>query len=184
MKTEPQNIESIDSHISRRVRTVKAEDIVSEITEQLGDLCITTIYRDKVRSQRTRQYELRAPVKKSSIDVLHTLLGIELKVGNRRLLCPDLATARYLSVFARLGCEVIAVPYDITQISFIADELEAGWHRMMLLIDHLTEGRSERLRAMVRRRLIADTRATIASTGAGSRFPEFNQSTRQRSKRL
>ena len=54
------------------------------------------------------------------------MLGIELKVANRRLLCPDLATARYLSVFARLGCDVIAVPYDITQISRIADELESG----------------------------------------------------------
>jgi len=107
-------------------------------------------------------------------------LGIELKVGNRRLLCPDLATARYLSVFARLGCSVIAVPYDITKISWIADELESSWHRMMLLIDHLTEGRSERLRALVTRRLISEARAEIESLGPGSRFPEFNQPTRQR----
>src|SRR5580765_5291922 len=156
MKPEPKNIESIGDHLSRRVRPVKAKHISSEVAKQLGDLRISSIYRDKVRSQRTRQYELRAPVKKSSVDVLHTLLGIELKIGNRRLLCPDLATARYLSVFARLGCEVIAVPYDITQISVIADELEASWHRMVLLIDHLTEGRSERLRAVVRKRLIAE----------------------------
>jgi len=183
MKSERQNIESIDGHLSRRVRPVKAEDIAAEVTQQLGDLSITAIYRDKIRSQRTRQYELRGPEKKSSVEVLHTLLGIELKVGNRRLLCPDLATARYLSVFARLGCDVIAVPYDITQISWIADELESGWHRMMLLIDHLTDGRSERLRAMVRRRLIGQARATIESLGAGSRFPEFNQPTRQRPRR-
>jgi hypothetical protein len=78
---------------------------------------------------------------------------------------------------------VIAVPYDITQISRIADELESGWHRMMLLVDHLTDGRTERLRAAVRRRLISDTRAAVASLGAGSRFPEFDQTTRQRPKR-
>lgn len=165
------------------MKPVRAEDIAAEVAQQLGDLCITTIYRDKIRSQRTRQYELRAPTRKSSVDVLHTLLGIELKIGNRRLLCPDLATARYLSVFARLGCEVIAVPYDITQISVIADELEASWHRMILLINHLTDGRSERLRGLVRRRLIADNRSTIASLGAGSKFPEFNSPTRQRPKR-
>jgi len=175
MKTEPQTIESIDAHLSRRIRPVKAEDIAAEVAQQLGDLSITVIYRDKIRSQRTRQYELRAPAKKSSVEVLHTLLGIELKVGNRRLLCPDLATARYLSVFARLGCDLIAVPYDITQISRIADELESSWHRMMLLVDHLTEGRSERLRAVVRKRLIGEVRAAIDSLGAGSRFPEFNQ---------
>jgi hypothetical protein len=183
MKPEPKNIQSIDEHPSRRVRPVNSDDIASEVAQQLGDQSITAIYRDKIRAQRTRQYELRAPGKKSSVDVLHTLLGIELKIGNRRLLCPDLATARYLSVFARLGCEVIAIPYDITQISVIADELEASWHRMILLIDHFTEGRSERLRATVRRRLIAETRASIASVGAGSRFPEFNSPTRQRPKR-
>ena len=180
MKHGPQNVESIDPHLSRRIRPVRAEDLAAEVAQQLGDLSIPAIYRDKIRPQRTRQYELRAPAKKSSVEVLHTLLGIELKVGNRRLLCPDLATARYLSVFARLGCDLIAVPYDITQISCIADELESSWHRMMLLVDHLTDGRSERLRAMVRRRLIGEARTAIGSLGAGSRFPEFNQPTRQR----
>ena len=180
MKANPGNIESIEAHLSRRVRPVKAEDIADEVAQQLGDLSISAIYRDRIRSQRTRQYELRAPAQKSSVDVLHTLLGIELKIANRRLLCPDLATARYLSVFARLGCDVIAVPYDITQISRIADELESSWHRMMLLIDHLAEGRSARLRNMVRRRLIDETRAAVDSLGAGSKFPEFNQAARRR----
>jgi len=179
LKTLPKNVETIDRHPSKSVRAVSAEDIAAEITQQLGDLSIAAIYQDKIRPQRTRQYELRAPAK-SSVAILHTLLGIELKVGNRRLLCPDLATARYLSVFARLGCDLIAVPYDITQISRIADELESSWHRMMLLVDHLTDGRSERLRAAVRRRMIGETRDAIKSLGAGSRFPEFNQPTRQR----
>ena len=179
MKTGRQNIESIDGHPSRRVRPVKAEDIAAEVTQQLGGLSIPAIYRDKIRSQRTRQYELRAPAKNAPVEVLHTLLGIELKVGNRRLLCPDLATARYLSVFAKLGCDLIAVPYDITRISWIADELESSWHRMMLLIDHWTDGRSDRLRAIVRRRLIVEARAAIVSLGPGSRFPEFNQPKRQ-----
>ncbi len=179
MKTEQDNIESIDGRLSNRVRPVRAEDIAAEIAQQLGESSITAIYRDKIRSQRTRQYELRAPGKKVPVEILHTLLGIELKVGNRRLLCPDLATARYLSVFARLGCSLIAVPYDITQLSVIADELESSWHRMMLLIDHLGDGRSERLRAMVRQRLISEARTAIDSLGAGSRFPEFNQARRQ-----
>ena len=180
MTTKPANIESIHGHLSRRVRPVKAEDIAGEVTRQLGDSSLADIYRDKIRTQRTRQYEIGTPAKNSPVQVLHTLLGIELKVGNRRLLCPDLATARYLSVFARLGCDVIAIPYDITQISWIADELESSWHRMMLLIDHLTDGRSERLLAMVRRRLIAEARTAIESLGAGSKFPEFNQATRRR----
>jgi hypothetical protein len=180
MKAAAENVESIEHVTSTRVHPVKAEHIAEEVTQQLGLSWLPTIYRDKIRSQRTRQYELKAASKKSEIEVLHTLLGIELKVGNRRLLCPDLATARYLSVFARLGCTLIAVPYDITQISRIADELESSWHRMMLLIDHLTDGRSQRLRALVTRRLIIQARAEIELSGAGSRFPEFNQAARRR----
>jgi hypothetical protein len=183
MKTEPENVEAIDGRMSRRVRPIKAEDIAAEVTRQLGASSIPAIYRDKIRPQRTRQYELRPSPKKQTVEVLHTLLGIELKVGNRRLLCPDLATARYLSVFAKLGCNLIAVPYDITQISWIADELESSWHRMMLLIDHLADGRSDRLRALVRRRLMGEARAEIDSLGAGSRFPEFNQAKRQSGRR-
>jgi hypothetical protein len=183
MKTEPETVESIEGHMSRRIRPIKAEDIATEVTRQLGASSIPAIYRDKIRPHRTRQYELRAASKKHTVEVLHTLLGIELKVGNRRLLCPDLATARYLSVFAKLGCNLIAVPYDITQISWIADELESSWHRMMLLIDHLADGRSDRLRALVRRRLIDEARAEIESLGAGSRFPEFNQAKRQSGRR-
>ena len=183
MKNASSNVESIDAHLSARIRAVKAEDIAAEVMQQLGDFTLTDIYRNKIRPHRTRQYQLHAPSKKASVEVLHTLLGIELKVGNRRLLCPDLATARYLAVFARVGCDAIAIPYDITQISCIADELESSWHRMMLLVEHLTEGRSPRLRAIVRRKLIEDTRVAIDSAGAGSKFPEFNQPARKRPKR-
>src|SRR5215470_1809546 len=174
------NVESITDRPTKSARAVRAEDISAVITRQLGDHRPDSIYRDRILTQRTRQYELRAPAKKTTVEVLHTLLGIELKVGNRRLLCPDLATARYLSVFARLGCDIVAVPYDITQISRIADELESSWHRMILLVDHFTADRSARLRASVRRRLLDETRAKIAQAGAGSKFPKFNQKTRQR----
>jgi hypothetical protein len=183
MKSVSRNIESVDDHRSRRVRAVRAEDIALEVNHQLGDFALAALYRDKIRPLRTRQYELHAPSRKASIEVLHTLLGIELKVGNRRLLCPDLATARYLAAFARLGCDAIAIPYDITQISWIADELESSWHRMMLLIEHLTEGRSSRLRAMVRKRLIDEARSQINSLGSGERFPQFNQPARRRPRR-
>lgn len=180
MGSDREQVESIAERLSRSARTVRAEDVVAEIQRQLGDLAIDVIYRTKILSQRTRQYELQATARNARVEVLHTLLGIELKIGNRRLLCPDLATARYLSIFARLGCEVIAVPYDITQISRIADELESSWHRTMLLIDHFTVDRSTRLRTVIRRRLIEDTLAKIVKLGAGTKFPQFNQKTRQR----
>ena len=176
--TAKNQVESLAGRLSDSARTVRAEDIVIEIRRMMGEHSIEAVYEHRILPQRTRRYDLSG--RGSKVEILHTLLGIELKVGETRLLCPDLATARYLSVFARLGCETLAVPYDITQVSRLADELESSWHRMMLLVDHLTSGRSERLRSVVKRRLVVETRERIAQLGAGARYPQFDQSTRQR----
>ena len=161
-------------------RTVRADDLAGEIRRLMGDQLLAAIYRDRVRTLRTRSYELQAPAKGVPVEVLHTLLGVELKIGKRRLLCPDLATARYLAVFARLGVESVAIPYDITQISRLADDLESSWFRMIMLVDHLTAERSARLRSRVRAHLIEDQRGEVARLGAGPAIPQFNQNTRQR----
>jgi len=105
--------------------------------------------------------------------IQHTLLGVELKVGRKRLLCPDLATARYLSVFARIGCKDVAVPYDITKISHLADELESSWYRMLLLIEQEARAESGKLKSRVRGLLLAKVRAEIEEAGPGTRVPEF-----------
>jgi hypothetical protein len=165
-------------------RAVRAETVAAEVRRQLGDQLISTIYRDRIRVIRTRSYQLSAPAKKVAVEVMHTLLGIELKIGKRRLLCPDLATARYLSVFARLGAPEVAVPYDITQISRLADDLESAWYRMLMLVEHLTVGQSDRFRNKVRANLIADERNKVVEAGAGPAIPQFNQNTKQRKAKL
>ena len=101
------------------------------------------------------------------------VLGVELKVGRKRLLCPDLATARYLSVFARLGAKDVAVPYDITKISQLADELESTWYRMLWLVDQEAKAKSTSFKNRVRGSLVAEIRAELAAAGAGTKIPEF-----------
>lgn len=165
-------------------QAVKADDLMAEVKDKMGEQLISMIYRDRVRSIRTRSYQLSAPAKKVEVEVMHTLLGIELKIGKRRLACPDLATARYLSVFARLGVSAIAVPYDITKISRLADDLESSWFRMQMLVEHLAAGRSERFRNKVINSLIADQRTVVTELGAGPAIPEFNQNTRQRKQKI
>ncbi|HEV2903424.1 MAG TPA: hypothetical protein VGW32_00150 [Pyrinomonadaceae bacterium] len=91
-----------------------ASDLASAIQDTIGDTWLPRIYRDRILKMRTRAYEFPALPKNAPPQIHHTLLGIELKVGRRRMLCPDLATARYLSVFARIGCLAVAIPYDIT----------------------------------------------------------------------
>jgi len=149
----------------------------------MGESWLPTIYRDRILKLRTRSYVFalvaKQRAKQSSPEIQHTLLGIELKVGHKRVLCPDLATARYLAIFARTGCAAIAIPYDITRISHLADELESSWHRMLLLADSVAQDRSEAFATRVRSLLIGKVRDAISEAGAGTRIPEFNQSTRQ-----
>lgn len=173
-------ITDISEKLRSAPRPVKADDLVAEIQRMMGEQLISAIYRDRIRTMRTRSYKLNGSARKAEVEVMHTLLGVELKIGKRRLLCPDLATARYLAVFARLGVGETAVPYDITQISRLADDLESSWYRMLMLVEHLTAGRSERLRNRVSAHLIAGQREKVMAQGAGPAIPEFNQNTKQR----
>jgi hypothetical protein len=117
------------------------------------------------------------------VEILHTLLGVELRIGSRRISCPDRATARYLSVFARLGVGEVAIPYDITVISRLADDLESGWYQIEALIEHLTRNRSPQFRSRVRTQIVSEQRNEITEAGAGPAIPEFIQNTRQRPRR-
>ena len=159
-----------------------AENYVQRIQEQLGETWLPRIYRERILKLRTRSYEFEKAKPSASVVIQHTLLGVELKVGRRRLLCPDLATARYLSVFARLGCKAVAVPYDITKISHLADELESSWYRMLLLVEQEARTESARFRGRLRGLLLAKIRTEIEAAGPGTRVPEFRQSTKQRLK--
>lgn len=146
-----------------------------------GPDSLPAIYADKVRGQRTRSCTLEIPERENDAEILHTLLGIELKVGRHRFACPDLATARYMRVFARLGIREFAIPYDITQISTVADELETAWQRTLLKFETGFKATSDRQRSLGRSRVIKSIRSELTTIGPGSKMPEFKQSTKQRS---
>lgn len=136
-------------------------DIAEQIKQQLGDKWLPHIYAQRVLRLRTRPYTFAKPQPTARITIQHTLLGIELKIGRQRLLCPDLATARYLSVFARAGCQDVAIPYDITKISHLADELESSWFRMLLLVDQYAQKHTDQLAARLKRLLFGNIRDEV-----------------------
>jgi hypothetical protein len=158
----------------------RTSEVLEQIQKALNHSWLPQVYIDRVLKSRTRAYQFPVLPKNASVEIHHTLLGVELKAGRSRMLCPDLATARYLSVFARIGCDRVAIPYDITRISLVADELESSWHRMLLVCDEISSGRSNAFRARIRRQIIAKVREDIERAGAGPRVPEFKQSTKQR----
>jgi hypothetical protein len=156
------------------------QECASEIKEQLKDAWIGKIYVEQIRSLRTRSFHLGVSEKENSVEVMHTLLGVEIKTGRKRITCPDLATARYLAVFARIGCGDVAVPYEINRISLIADALESSWHRMILLTASVAADRAATFQSRVRKTLVDELRREIRQAGAGQSIPQFNQNTKQR----
>lgn len=142
-------------------------DNAEQIKQQLGEHWLPNIYHHRILRLRTRPYRFTNTSSAARVEIQHTLLGVELKVGRRRMLCPDLATARYLSVFARAGCKDVVIPYDITKISRLADELESSWYRMLLLADEASRDKSESFRTRLRGSLFAKIRLEIAASGRG-----------------
>jgi hypothetical protein len=170
-----------DEAARTEARPASVESLVGEVKERMRGEWPPIIYRERVLAMRTRSHAVPAATRNASVEVQHTLLGIELKVGRRRISCPDFATARYLSVFARAGVSEVAVPYDITKISSLADELESSWQRMLLLCEHLTRGRASAFGSRVRSAVAKEAKREIEEAGAGTAVPQFRQTTRQRS---
>ena len=154
--------------------------LITEIRSRLGDQWIPQIYEEKVRSGRTRSFDLPVKPHENDPQILHTLLGIELKVGKSRVSCPDLGTARYLAVFARIGSPKIAVPYDITALSGLADELETAWHRLLLILREETRSSNPQVKGRERAAILRAVREEIFRIGAGAAMPLFNKPTKQR----
>jgi hypothetical protein len=154
-------------------------DIAADIRDDLADDWIAALYR-QIRDGRTRSVRLEIPERENQVEIQYTLLGIELKVGKRRFAAPDLSTARYMRIFARIGCRDFAVPYDITQISAAADLLETSWQRSLLLLEDKSASRPTRSRTLFRSKLIKMIREELNSIGAGDSMPKFDRETRQR----
>ncbi len=173
--------EGVAARAPRAGRAPTVNELARSVRAELGDEWLPVVYRERVKTLRTRAFRLpAAPKSASDVEVQHTLLGVELRIGRRRVSCPDLATARYLAVFARAGCTDVAVPYDITKISRLADGLERAWQRTLLLADHLAAGRAQAFRTRLKKFIVERAREGVVAEGAGAAVPAFNQDTRQR----
>lgn len=118
--------------------------------------------------------------RENSAEIQYTLLGIELKIGKRRFACPDLATARYMRVMARAGCRDFAIPYDITQISAAADEIETSWQRTLITVGEITRGKRPTIVSATRSKLVKAIREELREIGPGDAMPTFDRETKQR----
>jgi hypothetical protein len=108
-------------------KTIRARNKIPHVEIlQAAQSCtnLVEIYHDQVLTQTTRTIRLLG--RKSSVRILHTLLGYEVQASYKRIQCPDLVTARYLRIFSELGCHSIKLPYDPTITARLVPDLEAA----------------------------------------------------------
>jgi hypothetical protein len=180
MSAAEQKITEVSKSENKNPARSSLADKIVFIKNEAGGDWLPAIYQNKVRTLRTRSFRLDVPEKENKAEIQYTLLGVEVKVGNQRITCPDLAAARFLQVFARIGVREVAIPYDITKISVLADELESAWQRLLLLLEQATEGVTPQSRTRLRSALVKELRGEITEIGAGLLMPHFNQNTKQR----
>jgi hypothetical protein len=123
---------------------------------------------------------MEIPERENVAAIMQTLLGVELKIGRRRIACPNLVTAQYLQIFASLGCREIAVPYDITELDKIAGVLGTARDKTLEALDSISSDMAPQHLGRLRSALFRHMRKEIRSVGAGELMPLFNKSTKQR----
>ncbi len=112
---------------------------------------LSEIYSEEVLTRPTRTISL--PGRKCEPRIIYTFLGFELQAGRKRINCPDMATARYLRIFAELGMPSVETPYDPTQTARLLAELEQGLETIkeLLLAEKLDKKRHQsKLRRLYR----------------------------------
>ncbi|MFQ5740324.1 MAG: hypothetical protein ACE5JX_15055 [Acidobacteriota bacterium] len=100
---------------------------------------IRQIYCSDVLTHPNREVKLLG--RKCEAWVLHTLLGFEVKLGRKRITCPDIVSARYLKIFGEIGMKSIRIPHDPSRTAILVAGLEyaLGHIKELLLAQPLDE---------------------------------------------
>ncbi|MCH8319652.1 MAG: hypothetical protein IH790_01685 [Acidobacteria bacterium] len=106
---------------------VKHQSAIQEEIEKLG-----RTYGEEVLSGPTRVVSL--PGRKCEPRILHTFLGFELQVAQKRMTCPDMSTARYLRLFAEIGMPSVRAPYDPSLTTGVLPQLEQSLKKIKDLL--------------------------------------------------
>ena len=105
---------------------------------------IEVLYREHVLDGRVRYVSLAG--RKCSPRITDTFLGIEISAGPRKIVCPDITSARYLVIFTEVGLDRICIPYDPTRTARIIPELESAFGRVKELLSRADDSRTVRRR--------------------------------------
>lgn len=130
----------------------------SEAIDEIGFLYHAKVLQHPCRRVKLTGRRFRKP------KIINTLLGFELQIRDKRINCPDLATAEYLKIFAGIGSPEINIPIDPTITADILVDLEACWKRFDAACIKMETGEQQkkagRLRGRLRDRIISGSSRT------------------------
>jgi hypothetical protein len=112
--------------------------------EYLGEACSGEAYRlfcaitfRATSGRKTRKVKLIG--RRCLPQIYKTFLGYEIIGARKRILCPDLTTARYLRIFAEIGLREMDLPYDVTYTQEILPELERSYASLRRIFDFFVD---------------------------------------------
>ena len=111
-----------------------------------------TLYQEKVLAFPHRSVVLTGR-KCSTPRINTTLLGFELQIRDRRFSCPDMATARFLKIFAMIGAGEVKVPLDPTRTAEMLPVFEQGWNEFQATCRKLESENRKKLALRMQGRL-------------------------------
>jgi hypothetical protein len=117
-----------------------------------------------VSGRKTRRVKLIG--RRCVPQIYKTFLGYEIIGARKRILCPDLTTARYLRIFAEIGLKEIDLPYDVTRTQEILPELERSYASLRRILDFfLDQLISSDEKSQFLRRAYANLRQDLSRAG-------------------
>ena len=142
---------------SADLKRIQHTEILNGCTEYLHFL---EDFKQEVLPNKTRTIRLLG--KKTSAQIIHTLLGYEVQASYKRIQCPDLVTARYIRLFSELGFHSIPLPYDPTLTARLIPKFESA---IDSLVRHIRERFPENpsLQNYVIRKVFAIIRTQVSS---------------------
>ena len=111
-------------------------------------------YCKSIQHLKTRKILL--PGRKCSPKIVESFLGYEILIGRKRLTCPDMATARYLKIFAEIGMKEILVPYDPTKTAEFLPGLEKKLDQIKVLVARIGQEKQNKIKLRTAYKKIRD----------------------------
>jgi type I restriction enzyme M protein len=110
--------------------------LVQNVLDRIGEDNLVTFYQHRIAAVPC--YSLDLPKPEEPIEIENSLFGWRLQIGKKAIDCSSEAQARYLRVFAELGCDQTLVPKDDAYLSSIMNQWESLFEKAQAALQEHT----------------------------------------------